>query len=456
MAKNNLEIMEEIRQIRNAELKELNRNDISVTAVEFLGKGKKSKEDIFRLYEKQEFKDKPTRNLRRYYMYDGEKIDLKAVEDLDREEGIIPVGIDGDENKNWDIEREDIEKCIEDRAIQMKAIAKELGIKEEDIENLSEIDLAQKIEQEAENEQDGKDEPVELDKEQVKKINDGRNEISLNTQIDVKGTQLGDLLHLDGKLIVVHSSELSKISGGKAVRGGTTLAFVLQKPDGSYETVPETKLRPYGGQNRDVISVDGEEDIQKNSERNMFEIPGSTHKLIINDGWNNPEGKPRIFLSNTSRDNEGNVAGRLIDKYSGTYRDESEIEMQQLLYTGMGREQARAMYKEGNEGHFEKGCDDVEMEDIDGRLDTGTHTHSEVSEMVEENEITEDTVLMYEGKPMKIKEIADLGRFKISSKEFIELYKSHLGDEKEINDEEIYDEIEEDVNEQYMNGPQRG
>ena len=46
MAKNNLEIMEEIRQIRNAELKELNRNDISVTAVEFLGKGKKSKENL--------------------------------------------------------------------------------------------------------------------------------------------------------------------------------------------------------------------------------------------------------------------------------------------------------------------------------------------------------------------------------------------------------------------------
>ena len=52
---------------------------------------------------------------------------------------------------------------------------------------------------------------------------------------------------------------------------------------------------------------------------------------------------------------------------------------------------------------------------------------------------------------MTVEEIASLPRFRLSSEEFIEKYRENISSEKEQNydEEQVFDEIEEEVNEEY-------
>ena len=383
--KTNMEILNEIRELRNDQLKSLRENSIFVTKVEVLGKGQKTGKEVFRLIEQKEVENKETGEMDKeiselFYEYEnGPK--LIAMRNPQTQGEIIPIGIDGDEKESWDIQREEIEQCLEERERQVKALAKMLGISEEDINSLSEIDLSQKIDEkmaedmENDKDEERKEEAQELSEEQMNKVGmKGMNEVNLKSYIDTKGTTLGDVLKLDGytKIMVVHSYKLAQLTDSEGKEGKHNrmrFGLIAQKSDGTYETIPDTKLKPYRGENRQVTEINDKENVERKREECIFEVPGTKKRVIINQ--KDPYGIPDIYLAQNTRDNEGQVAQKLQDKYKGTER--TDVEVRALFNQNRGMYQADRMDDEAKE-HVKAGCDDLDLGEADGREDTG-HIH---------------------------------------------------------------------------------
>ena len=62
------------------------------------------------------------------------------------------------------------------------------------------------------------------------------------------------------------------------------------------------------------------------------------------------------------------------------------------------------------------------------------------------NFINENSMIIYNGKEMKVSEVASLPRFNISGEEFARIYNENRLNNEEIEQEEIYDKIEDEVN----------
>lgn len=456
--KSNMEILIEIRNKRNQELAKQKRTDISVVKIEFFGEGKQTGNKIFRSIEKQEFKDKPAELCEKFYISKDGVPELVAVKTADMDE-MLPVGINGDEKESWNAEKADIEQCIEDREKQLKIIAKKLGISEEEIIGLSEIDLEQEIEEKSaekareeekkgKEDSDEKEETRQISEKEAKAISAG-NEIMLNTLVDTKGTTLGKTIGLEGytKIMVVHAyrlTEMQDAEGNKGKRGIMKFGFIAQKQDGTYETIPESKLRMYRGDNKEITGINNPEEVETRNNDSIFEVVGTNKKLAIRQS--DPYGRPEVYLAQSTHDNSGNMAQQLQDKYDGT--DRTDVEVRDLFRKNQGEYQIDEMQEEYKQ-HKEAGCDEknMDIDEFDGDLSTGF-----------QHEISVDSVLEYGGVKMSVAEIASLPRFKISPEEFVENYNQCVlttKDEAEHDLDAIYDEIEEIVNEQYRN-PQNG
>lgn len=388
--KTNIEILNEIRNQRNVDLKNAGRNDIFVTKVEVLGVGEKTNKTIFRLIEEREEKNPETGEAlinpetleskkeiwEFFYEYSNGPV-LIGVRNPNTHEEIIPVGFNGNEQKNWEEQKQDIEKCLEEREKEIKAIAKELGISEEEINSLSEIDLTQKIEEKEANKEESKkekskEEPVKLSEEEVKKTGmTGMNEVKLNSSVDAKGTTLAKALKLDGysKIMVVHSYKLAELTDSNGEKGNVNrmrFGLIAQKNDGTFEIIPETKLRPYRGENREVTEINNKENIEVKNEECIFEAPGTNKKLVINQ--KDPYGIPDVYLSQNTRDNDGNIAQKLQDRYDGT--EKQDVEVRALFNQNKGINQADKMIDERRK--YEKaGQEDLDLDEVDGKNETG-------------------------------------------------------------------------------------
>lgn len=445
-----MDILQEVRDKRNQELRRQNRTDISVISVMFLGEGKQTGKQVIRLIEKQEFYDKPPQYFEKFYLAERGRFELVAVKDSISEE-ILPVGKEGNSRQYWNEEREDIEECIEEREAQLKAIAKELGISEEEIMALSEIDLEQKVQEKVGETERGKEkedeDKIQFSSEQAESLSAG-NEINLDAQIDDKGTTLRKAIGLDEyeAIIVVHAYKLADItnqSGEKGkVKHDQKFGFIGMKKDGTAETISEDKLRKYTGGNREVTGIKNPEGIETEQNDDIFEIGGNSDKRL-SIRQSDPYGIPEVYYIQNTRDNDGQVGQKLQDKYDGTER--TDVDVRGLFRQNNGEYQADKMMDEA-ESHENAGCNEEELtvENIDGDTTTG-HQHIEKKDEKITSGLTDELII----------EIAQKCRV---SEETARQYVEEVANEnniEEMTNEQIVEEAEEIAERDYGRGPTR-
>lgn len=463
MAENKKNIQEKLntlKQTRKAEY-ENNKNigAMIYNKVEFLGEGENTGKELFRVVEQYSVGENQTERREFFYEFDNNEPKLVAVRNDKTFGEIMPTSYPGEEGPQkdaWDAELLDIVQCLEEREEELKAIARELGISEEDIESLSEIDLEQKIEdkelekQEEKQDEQNEDEPPKISEKEAEKIGikgNGMNSAKTNAQIDTKGNTLGKELNMEEyeSIMVVHSYKLAQLKDAEEKNGKVNpmrFALVGKKKDGTIEIIPETKLRPYRGQNRQVTEINDRENVEVKNEECIFEVPNSNKRIAIDQ--KDPYGIPEIYYGKTDKENEGNVMQSVQDERDGTQR--KDVEVRALFNSNKGEYQIDKMHDEVK-SHIEAGCKDLDKDEVDGDPTTG-HNH-----ITEDMVITPDTILIYKGKEMTISEIAAEPRFNISPKEFIKKYNKI--DDGNISQEDIYDAIENEVNEEIRNPEKR-
>lgn len=425
--------------------------------VEFLGKAPKTEKELYRVVEKYSVEENETEIREFFYELEDDVFKMIGIRNKDTSGKIIPTTeyIDNEDRKQeWEDEIQYIEKRIEERQKELEILAKELGISEEEIINLGEIDLEQKIEnkekenqEEKEHEQD-KNEPQEISEEEAEKVGikgTGMNSAKMDVQIDTKGNTLGKELHMEEyeSILVIHSYKLAELEDSEGKKGKVNpvrFSLVGKKKDGTLEIIPETKLRPYRGANRQVTEINDRENVEVKNEECIFEVPNSNKRVAINQ--KDPYGIPEIYYGKSDKENEGSVMQSVQDERDGTQR--KDVEVRALFNSNKGEYQIDKMHDEV-QGHIKAGCDDLDKYgEYDGDLRTG-HQHDTV--------ITPDTVLIYDEKEMTVSQIAAEPRFNISADEFIKKYDRNNDGNK--TQEEIYNAIEEEVNRDMTNPTQR-
>lgn len=464
MAENKKNIQEKLntlKQTRKAEY-ENNKNigAMIYNKVEFLGEGENTGKELFRVVEQYSVGENQTERREFFYEFDNNEPKLVAVRNDKTFGEIMPTSYPGEEGPQkdaWDAELLDIVQCLEEREEELKAIARKLGISEEDIESLSEIDLEQKIEdKELENNEEkqdeqGEDETKKISEKEAEEIGikgNGMNSAKMDVQIDTKGNTLGKELNMEEyeNIMVVHSYKLAKLKDSDGNNGKVNpmrFGLVGKKKDGTLEIISETKLRPYRGANKQVTEINDRENVEVNKNEDcIFEVPNTNKRIAIEQ--KDPYGIPEIYYGKSDKQNEGNVMQNVQDERDGTQR--KDVEVRALFNSNKGEYQIDKMDDEVK-SHIKAGCNDLGKEEVDGDPSTG-HSHS-----TEDMFITPDTVLIYEGKEMTISAIAAEPRFNISPKEFIKKYnKINNGS---IDIEDIYDEIENEVNKEIRNPEKR-
>ena len=208
----------------------------------------------------------------------------------------------------------------------------------------------------------------------------GMNEVKLDSKVDSKGTELGNVLKLEGytRLLVVHSYKLSELSDSNGEQGKNNrnrLSLIAQKEDGTYETIPESKLRLYRGENREVTEINDKDSVETRYEDCIFEVPGTNKRLVINQ--KDPYGIPDVYLAQNTRDNDGQMAQRLQDKFDGT--EKQDVEVRALFNQNKGEYQAE--YSKAEKDKYEKsGRENLSVAEVDGREDTGDIEYNQNSE----------------------------------------------------------------------------
>lgn len=369
----------------------------------------------------------------RFYCEDSGKSELIAVRNLETGE-ILPIGINGDKNEKWSTQKKDIEEFVKQRERVMNYVSKKEKIDTKNIEEIKEIDLEQNLEK--------REEKEKFTEKQVKSIGGTSNEVKTSAQIDSRGTTLGKALGLEEyeSIYAVSVSKLKDISSDSIQTGNTLLAPIGKKKDGTYEVISNEKLRPYSGNNNEITEIDDEpESVKIRKERNIFEVPNTGKRLVINQ--EESYGVPNIYYAENTRENDGNVGQKLQDKYDGTRS--TDVKMRELFNKNRGIYNIDKMQDEA-EMHQDNKCDELGIDEVDGDMSTG-HIH---------NVINEQSKIIYEGKEMTVEQVASLPRFKISSQEFVKLYNEKSLTEN-IDSEKIYDEIEDEVNEDLINPQER-
>ncbi len=409
MAENNIqENLIKLKELRKNEIDNSNNKGVLIfNKVEFLGEGENSGKALYRVLEEYSVGENLTEQKEFFYEFENDEPKLIAIRNPETFGDIIPVdypGEEGPDKEKWENELLDIEQCLEEKEKELKAIAKELGISEEDINNLSEIDLEQKIaDKELENQEEqeqNEDEPQKISEKEAEKVGikgNGMNSVKMNTQVDSKGNTLGKELGLEeyDSILVVHSYKLAKLNDAEGNKGKVnqmSFGLVGKKKDGTLEIIPETKLRQYRGENRETTKINDKNNIEVNREDCIFEVPGSNKRLAINQ--EDPYGIPEIYYGKSDKQNEGNVMQSLQDERDGTQR--KDVEVRALFNANKGEYQIDKMHDEEKK-HMEKDCKKVEIYELDGNKNTG-HIHYDTGSQEQQNAIEE---IMEKGKVSK-------------------------------------------------------
>ena len=208
-------IQEELEKINN--LSQEDKEKVSIENIIYMGKIKGM--DLYRMYEKD---DRENASIAMYKYFDENGL-LRGVKN---------IGVDG--KAEWIEGNDELFGMIKDEIDRNEAILeeeleqveKELGVSREDIEEIKDIDIEEKLEKDEDNEEekdenlekDDKDEEInQIDEKKFEQTSDFKNvrsEIDTNTKIDQKGhtlaTEIPELKQYS-KIAVVNTHNLSHI-----------------------------------------------------------------------------------------------------------------------------------------------------------------------------------------------------------------------------------------------------
>ena len=477
------DILQEIKERRNQELVDKKDNRVFFTVVEPLAKKDNNDKQIYRIMEEYSIGENQSQVRELFYEYkenpeliamiDPEvndklnKIDPEAISKLNSglSDEIVPVG-DPNESKEkqetWMKTLENINYGREKNKEKLIEQAKKLGIEEKEIKGIAEIDLKKKVfekidelnenekSKEEEKEEKNQNEPTEISKEEGERYGIiGMNSIPLNQRVGVHGETLKSELGLNSKeysdvveLELIPSYKMSQIDGKVY---DVPFMPVGKKSNGEIIKFPESVASPYKGSNNEVTTLDGKYDsVKKENSNCIINFKNGNKKTSLVIDQKSPYGIVDASIAYNTRDNDGRVALDLKNKYDGISQQDTQT--QEILDSHNGTYNANKIINEVREHPSEEIKNgELSIDEADGNEETG-HVHPS-----KETEMTPDTILKYDGKEMTVEEIASLPRFRLSSEEFIEKYKENISSEKEQNydEEQVFDEIEEEVNEEY-------
>lgn len=409
--KTTIDILNEIRDLRNQELIKQKDNRVFYTTIMALEKGNTGKQ-IYRMMEEFSIGENESLVRELFYIY-KDKPELIAVIDSEKYEGIYQI--DGKEEKteeeksDWDLLVKDIEEGRAKADEKIKETALNLGINQKEIEGLSEIDVekrvyskineinkqndnkAKKIE---ENKEDKEDEvPFSISNQEAKKYGIiGMNTMLLNQKVGVHGETLKQELGLDGREQYADVDSIEIIPAYKLSALGckvpdTPFVAVARHRDGSIEAFPESICKIYKGANNDITKIDGQKDEATTEKADtIMQFKGKNTSIAINQ--KSPYGIVEASLAYNTRDNDGRVGITLQDKYDGI--DQNDYEARSITDQKQGTEHNKEIVAEAKR-HPEG--EKNEREDADGNTNTATDLHLE-------------SIVYYEGREFNFSSLA--------------------------------------------------
>ena len=392
MAEKNKNIKEKLNELKQLR-KSIYDNSKNIGAmiynkVEFLGEGENTGKELYRVIEEYTHGENRIEVKEYFYEFENDMPKIIAVRNDNTFGEIIPTdypGVEGPEKEKWDAEVLDIEQCLEEKEMELKALAKELGINIKEINSLSEIELEQKIEdkesgnkEEEEQQEKNEEESKQISKKAAEKVGikeNGMNSVKMDAAVDAKGNTLGKELGLEeyDRLLVVHSYKLAQLNDAEGKSGkvnNINFALVGKRKDGTLEVIPETKLRPYRGANKEVTEINNSEDVKVKKEDCIFESPNSHKRIAINQ--KEQYGIPEVYYGKSDKENDGNVMQSVQDERDGTQK--KDVEVRALFNSNKGEYQISRMDEEVK-GHIKAGCNNLDKDEVDGDPTTG-HQHS--------------------------------------------------------------------------------
>lgn len=324
-------------------------------------------------------------------------------------------------------------------------IARALGIKEEDIEKMSEIDLVEEIEEEKEQDNEPDKSEEELDKEETSKLIEGKQEIKLSTKVDEKST-LGNKLGLDAgeytKIAIVYSEKLNEIQGQDQPINSTRYSFVAIRSDGTAQVINDKlQLDAASGRdaNNDAIKIDADKTARKDDKTvSRYKIAGKEEYLSVEPGQ---YGEVKAYYGKgKTREDNMNVETQL---ETSNVRP-TDIEIRRLQSDRKGQYNTDEIAKEAKE-HFDGAKEErISLESADGDKNTVDHVHYE---FVEQN-IDQWAELMMENddieKMFTTNEVKEMIQHYLE--ENVDQNKEYTVEEMNEEIKKIEDKIEQDAN----------
>lgn len=412
-------IMDKMRELRdNRDLEFLNeeinnksseygyKNEVDqkkVKDVRYLGqvklKGEDGKEntmhDLFLMVEQKQDKDGNMIEIDRYYTEEGKCIAGNNLSDI---YDYVMLTDEYKENPGLSKYLNEVNKDgildlneIEDKRIG--EIALELGVKKEDLKNVTELDLNKDIEKQVDEKKNEKnDSEKEIKSEDMRTLTSGKQELKLNEKVDDKKT-LGQKLDLKEdekgrftKLVIIATKDLKQIDSKTSING-TKYSFVALRNDGTAKVINDKLEVDYasGTTNlKDSIKVDVDGKVREdNSTLSRFKINGRDEYLSVENGQ---YGEIKAYYGK-QKTRDGNEA--VETQLESTNVWPTKIELRRLEREGRGMYENDDIKKETEEhtkeGHL------VEKEDVDEYPDTVSEGHID-SEEATINKITDEII----------------------------------------------------------------
>ena len=446
MAKNKtiVDILNEIRDLRNQELINQKDNRVFYTTAVALEKGETGQQ-IYRIMEEYSIEENESMVRELFYKYE-DKPELIALIDYEKfEDNQIhqPNGIEPtteEEKNHWNLLVKDIEEGRINEQEKIRKQALNLGISEKEIEGLAEIDIDKKVftkineinkqnedkkDKKTGNNTENRDEevPFNISKQNAQRLGIvGMNTMLLNQPIGVHGENLKDELGLADKeqYADVDSIEIIPTYKLKALDvkvPDTPFIAVARHRDGSIESFPKDVCEIYKGENNKITNIDGQKDeVTTEKADTIMQFKGKNTSIEINQ--KSPYGIVEASLAYNTRDNDGRVGITLQDKYDGT--DQNDFDARKIVNQYKGTEHLRKVTKEGKR-HPEG--EKTEREDADGNTNTAAHLHLE-------------SIVNYEGREANFRILAmSIGGCENEEEvnELLEKTNAELNDDKELS-----------------------
>lgn len=404
--KTTLDILNEIRDLRNQELINQKDNRVFYTTAIALEKGETGRQ-IYRIMEEYSIGENESLVRELFYKYE-DKPELIAVIDSEKfEDNKIhqPDGVEArteEEKVEWNLLVKDLEEGRTRAEEKIREQALNLGISQKEIEGLAEIDIDKKVfakinEINNQNEPNKekraginaedkeKEAPFNISKQNAQRLGIvGMNTMPLNQKVGVHGENLKEELGLADKEQYADVDSIEIIPTYKLLALGvkvpdTPFVAVARHRDGSIEAFPKSVCEIYKGENDEITKIDGQKDEAVTEKADtIMQFKGKDISITINQ--KSPYGIVEASLAYNTRDNDGRVGITLQDKYDGT--DQNDFDARKIVDSHQGTEHFREVAKEGKR-HPEG--EKTEREDADGNTNTAAHLHL-------------DSIVCYEGR----------------------------------------------------------